>query len=429
MEESEDELDNENMISLPKLTGEDLEMNTSISAKEEQRTAAGIQDVDDPFLKASIPRIVFCHAIKAIPNDVAFRFAFLEKCQCFGGLTEAEEDVWTSLMEDFTENDEVRAKFAEHYVNGVHVDTPEYVDALKRSIEQYYKALKTAVTAELVEHFLKFVRKQWCHVHEPHLKLFLEAVINNRLTGENDLTRLLNENACVEYVEFLLNANKKDQAREFMDKMLKDQYPASESLWLLRLKVNEKQADLYRVALQKLPYSVSIWRQYLDLLEEILNNKGATKEVVDNAYKEAVVRTSTTTQMSGHDEERSTLQIRYVEWSKRLGGVEAFLRAYQTVVRSAFASPAFARHCIQTELQVQPSPSEREARHHRLTTMFEDALKAGPKDIETHVLLIHWHLNECRFSQATIAYKHANTIVEDKNELAQRYEVLLQGRS
>ncbi|KAJ3105388.1 U3 snoRNP protein [Phlyctochytrium planicorne] len=186
-----------------------------------------------------IPKIVFKNAIKAIPNDFEFRKGFVDIYREFGDDTAAaQEEVLQSILEDFAENVDALAIFAEYKSKHVDVDDPNFPMALKETVVCYQEFAENLSSSRMWFLFISFLNSVLSRTSEENLKLYLTTKIKS-LRESCDKKGLADETI---YISWIRSCTDPEEKIEVLEKALA-KFQASPSIWIEKAEALPTQAE------------------------------------------------------------------------------------------------------------------------------------------------------------------------------------------
>lgn len=169
--------DGDDMIKLPELTGEDMENETVDKVSKE--TAQALEENMNPILQGLLAKIVYDNAIKAIPDNLAFRTTFVDIYRLFTDTEAGCEHVYETIQRDLGQEPAARAYLAQRHLfvkktveqgpTYISSSDPAFVDALKACMADFDNAIKALNQAGMWEEYLAFLRKCDTFVTEENL--------------------------------------------------------------------------------------------------------------------------------------------------------------------------------------------------------------------------------------------------------------------
>lgn len=165
--------DDENMIMLPTITGEESDDENEEQKKSvknaQNKTADALREGVNPILQGVLATIVYDSAIQAIPEDLEFRTKFIDIYRTFTNTKKGREHVLDTIRRDMGSRPDARAYLAARHLlaeSAVSTDSPRYISyqdpafvpAVQACIEEFNNAVKDIPTSEMYERYIDFLR-------------------------------------------------------------------------------------------------------------------------------------------------------------------------------------------------------------------------------------------------------------------------------
>ncbi|KAJ1903757.1 U3 snoRNP protein, partial [Coemansia sp. IMI 209127] len=333
------------------------EMQKRQELTDEQRAAMATKA--NPYLQGAIARIVCDQAIAAIPSDLEFRKELATIAGQFDGMDQLRDHVLQTISRDFANDPTAVSYLCMAHLSGISMESPDLVDALRTAVAKFQASVvDTPEMWKLYIQFLNHWHKSCMGVSDlSSLATYFSVLLKRAYSAvcEDKEGRLNSE------VALLLLDNIDDDSEKLS--WLEDvtaRFPTSDELWLHRMDAlikahsnnpKQRKEEIERIfesqALVACAGSQALWFLWLDWTEKE-NSDGLVSDMdVQKKYLRAFMQTAKLTSESSGLKE--ILQIRFVDWAHRTGGLEAMRAAYSTVSRQAFPTLGFYKRCMELE--------------------------------------------------------------------------------
>ncbi|KAJ2868633.1 U3 snoRNP protein [Coemansia erecta] len=399
------------------------EMQKQQELTDEQRAAMATKA--NPYLQGAIARIVCDQAIAAIPNDLEFRKELATIAGQFDGMEQQRDHVLQTISRDFANDPTAISYLCTAHLSGISMESPDLVDALRMAVAKFQAG--AVDTPEMWMLYIQFL----IHWHSlctgvsdlSSLATYFSVLLKRAYSAvcEDKEGRLNSE------VALLLLGNIDDDGEKLS--WLEDvtaRFPTSDELWLHRMDVLTKahsdpkqKKGIERIfesqALVACAGSQALWFLWLDWIEKENRDGFASDMDVQKKYLRAFMQTAKLTSESSGLKE--LLQIRFVNWAHRTGGLEAMRAAYNTVSRQAFPTLGFYKRCIELESDTK-----------QLTMLHEFASRVSEADMEPWLAYLEFLTKQRRLEDAASVFWRASKALasdEDRTAFESKYQALL----
>lgn len=191
----DEEVDTDNMIKLPTVTGEEF---TAFSkeesedekedAKDKKKSKKGkkekkreplteekaeeLKTEKNPVLRGEVAMVVYRSGIKEIPDSFSFRKGFLEIANSFIKPKPLKEDsiqiIYDSINEDFEDLPEARALVARRAIDAFKVDEEGYAKGLAETVKEFWTMCEGS-DAGMWEQFVENMQAEYQKTEEDNL--------------------------------------------------------------------------------------------------------------------------------------------------------------------------------------------------------------------------------------------------------------------
>ncbi|KAJ2655505.1 U3 snoRNP protein [Coemansia sp. RSA 1200] len=351
-----------------------LELDSGSAGLTDEQKAA-MATAANPYLQGVVARIVYDQAVAAIPDDLEFRKELAAIVARFDGMESLHTHVVQTVSRDFANSPPAIAYLCTAGLLGVSLESPALVDALQTAVTAFQACLERIAVNATADVDVPGVWAQYiqflAHWHETCAGSSSQA-----MSSLASYFALLLKRACAAVCEdkdarmssdvavLLLDNNAvSDDDNSGKMRWLEDvtaRFPQSVDLWIRRMTALIKDSDANddaqrkatdRVfetqALSVCAESQQLWRLWLDWTEELHKSGVVSGQEVQSRYRSAFIQTAKlSSEYAGLKEE---LQIRFVDWAHRTGGLEAMRTAYGTVSRQAYPTLGFYKRCLELE--------------------------------------------------------------------------------
>ncbi|KAG9296416.1 hypothetical protein G9A89_015008 [Geosiphon pyriformis] len=424
-----DEFDEETMLKLPKITGQEFLAHEMAKAGEKIKKEGFLQiKNNDKLMTGELAKIAFNHAIKAIPNDLSFRQKFIDIYKQFSDTFVGQEEVYQSIRQDFSDNTRARVYFAERHLSYISdEEAPEFVDAVNKSIAEFQKCLEELANTEVWYLYTQFLNENLKKTSQSNLRdLFSTELHKAYKTAEN--LQLISDRMYSNWADLILSNSDADSTRveKVQSILLKGtlNFPQNPELWIKRisnmeLTINEPhntQLLLYAEALKLNPNSLYLWDSYISWTlaswsEEHFNDEELDKRLMISMLKvSSISNSSIIGNLSEIIELKNLVADRYLTWAVKQGGINKARKVYESLLSQIIPTEGFYQICIELEEdQFQPSSPASSFTFNRITWLYDQAVQIGnaEKTRDLWLSYIQFLLNGKQFSKATEIYSKA----------------------
>ncbi|CAG8461335.1 10171_t:CDS:10 [Ambispora gerdemannii] len=449
--EIDEEPDEVNMIRLPKLTGEDLylyENKKPLSTEIDEKQVEKLKEDNNKMLQGAIARTVFENAIKAIPDDLIFRQKFIDICCEFTNIKEALELIYNSIQQDFFNDAKARAFLAERHVTSIlNIESPEFINALKKSINEFEQSIEKLMNTEIWYLYTKFLTKYFHRVTEPNLRRYFSKLLT-KVYETTDTKNLTSNEMYFDWAKFVSSQlDSHELALEILEKGT-HKYPNYAKLWIKRINITLELKDdtkknnlslLFDEALKLNPVSQELWKTYLDWLFKRFSNGELVESKLDNLLMNSMLTVSSlsgSSSISNSSTELRTIQYvvasRYLAWAKDQGGIENARKIYESLISKTLPTRSFFEICINLEKEnLEPSTQSNDIE--RVNRLYDQSLSITEyqqnnndnDDAELWLAYIGFLLDNKQFSKANHIYWKAHKLVPNPESFEVEYRALL----
>ncbi|KAF9146480.1 U3 snoRNP protein [Mortierella sp. GBA39] len=465
----DDEVDTDNMIKLPGVTGEEYsEFLKEDDAKEEEskksskakqgkkekkkrealteEKAEALQTEKNPVLRGDIAMVVFRNGVETIPTSFSFRKGFLDIANSFIKPKPLKEDsiqeIYDSIEQGFKGLPEARALVARRAIDAFKVDEEGYAMGVAETVKGFWAACESG-DVKMVELFAQNMTWEYRKTKEENLKLYFSKTID-RIFSTANKKKIHSEALYLLHVNWMLSSSTQSfdaiskKALAVLDKAVAE-HPESTALTIQQIRLlrsfsrSEQIArlpEIFARALKAHTESFEVWREYATFLRTAYREEDMTKEQVEEAFLEAV--RITTTLLPDVTEERADIGLIkqsvsswFLDWMNETEGIEGVRRLYQSLMKRSLPDLGFFMACIQLEKENSvDQPGSRKA----IAMLYEKAIHTNEKNEDIYLSFLKF-LNET--GQIEVANKvmwRAGKAVENSDAFSQRYSELLEGQ-
>ncbi|KAH6596718.1 hypothetical protein BASA61_003412 [Batrachochytrium salamandrivorans] len=410
----------------PSLVGKDTEIAQSQGQDTDELMKKELTPLQTALLEVMIPRAIYRNAIKAIPNDISFRFSFLEIYTSFGKASAPGlEDIYKSLITDFPTHTDALVALAEQYTRFIVETDPNFPAALKRSATAFQASLSTHPSVDLWSKYISFLsQKRSACAAVPELVRYLDLLTHK---GYGD-AHASGYSSISLYLSWARSAETEEKM-SILDRAL-SVFPSSSLLWLEKianLDSDVAKSDTFQDAakvvhpMEKLVF----WKRYCEFLVE----SKAADTVINTAFKTSL----SGAQLGGTADEDSMKEI-YLDWAlTQSDGIYVFRKLCTEFIKQRLQSVAFFRKCIDIESQqwsrqiVLNLTDESLKTKAVLEKLWEGAIQADRSHLDTWLGYIRYAFEICKDPRrAAQLYWMAGKEVADKDELERSFQELKQ---
>ncbi|KAI1319436.1 U3 snoRNP protein [Mortierella claussenii] len=464
------DVDNDNMIKLPSVTGEefsafskeieDEEMTTMSNKKQSSKKskkekaqaplteekAEAFKVEKNPVLRGEVAMVVYRSGIKEIPDSFSFRKGFLDIANSFIKPKPLKEDsiqyIYDSINQDFKDLPEARALVARRTIDAYKVDEEGYAKGLAETVKAFWDSCE-GNDAKMWELFVENMATEHSKTEEENLKLYFSKTID-RIFSTANRKKIHSEGLYLLQLNWILSTSSlsvesiTNKALAILDKAVVE-YPTSRALVLQQTRLlrtlsrSEQIArlpEIFARALKTHTESFEMWREYITFLRTAYREEDMTKEQVEEAFLEAV--RITTSLLPDVTEERTEIrQIKqsigawFLDWVNDTEGIEGVRRVYQSLMKRSLPELAFFMACI--NLEKRHSVDKEDSRK-AIAMLYDKAIHADEKNEDTYLSFLKF-LNETgQIESANRVLWRAGKVVADKDSFSQSYRDMLEGK-
>ncbi|ORZ03431.1 U3 small nucleolar RNA-associated protein 6-domain-containing protein [Syncephalastrum racemosum] len=379
----------DDMIKVPELTGEDMQNETVDKVSKE--TAEALDENMNPILQGLLAKIVYDNAIKAIPDSLPFRTAFVDIYRLFTDTEAGCEHVYETIQRDLGQRPSARAYLAQRHLfvkktveqgpTYISSSDPAFVNALKACMADFDDAIKALNQAGMWEEYLAFLQKCDTFVTEENLKRYLDRLTQRAL---KNCSKTMSESLYVTAINYYMSHDLKTKALDSAKKGV-EAYPHSVKIWLLRLELLRDDEDridpkeLYLKSLNKNPASKELWSAFCNWIQSRYDAKELNEPEADELYTSACNKVTRLLPSATADERnvvKDLVYSNYARWASEAGGAGRLRHAYKKVARNNYPGAAFFKTCIELEKTLG---TDKDQKH--VVSLFEQAIsRSGPGD-------------------------------------------------
>ncbi|RIA97455.1 U3 small nucleolar RNA-associated protein 6-domain-containing protein [Glomus cerebriforme] len=407
-----------------------------------------ILDDDNLLLCGEIAKVVYFNAIKAVPNDLSFRKGFIDICREFSNANMIQEEIYKSIQKDFENSSEALSYVAERHVANISdVQSIEFIDAIKNSINEFQKCIEKLPNNEMWYTFSKMLLKHSRMVSEPNLIAFLNKKLLKTYKTASE-SNLASSQMYLDWINWILEkeSNKTDTMK--MKELLKkatDTWPNSSKLWERRITLNineEKESkndsieELYKLALKSNPASLILWDSYLSWTFKKFKNGDLEDFELEKLLLNSISKISSlsrSTQRNNEDDDHQPNEVkdqittRYLKWAVEKGGLDNARKVYKSLFNKTLSTLKFYQTCIEIEkeyLEGKSHPITSDSQSH-LIWLYEQAcgFEGAPSDLWLD--FIQFHLNNKEIIEASDIYWKALKCIKDPESFEAKYRQMM----
>ncbi|KAF8928593.1 U3 small nucleolar RNA-associated protein 6-domain-containing protein [Dissophora ornata] len=466
------EVDTDNMIKLPTVTGEEFskfmkedeeeeEQDGKSTSNKKKRSKNGKKEKThtpmteekaevykteaNPVLRGEVAMVVYKNGIKEIPNSFSFRKGFLDIANSFIKPKPLKGDsiqyIYDSIHQDFKDLPEARALVARRAIDAYKVDEEGYALGVAETVKEFWQSCEEG-DAKMWELFVENMEAEYYKTQEENLKLYFSKTVD-RIFSTATKKKVHSEGLYLLQINWILSTSKlsvesiSKKALAILDKAVVE-YPASRALVLQQIRLlralsrSEQVAKLpviFAHALKAHPESFEIWREYITYIRTAYREGDMTKGQTEEAFFEAI-RTTTTLLPDVTEERAEAGEIKrsvgawFLHWINEIEGIAGVRRAYQSLMKKSLPDLAFFMACI--SLEKRNSVDEEDSRK-AIATLYDKAIHADEKNEDTYLSCMKY-LNETgQIEAANKVMWRAGKVVADKDAFSQRYREMLEG--
>ncbi|KAG0325842.1 U3 snoRNP protein [Dissophora globulifera] len=457
------DIDTDNMIKLPTVTGEELsavEADENKLADKKNKTkkdkkaqtpltaekAETYKAEANPVLRGEIAMVVYTNGIAAIPNSFPFRKGFLDIAGSFIKPKPLKDDsirqIYDSIYQDFKDVPEARAFVARRALDAHKVDEEGYAQAVAESVKEFWQSSEEG-NPRTWELFVENMKAEYQKTQEENLKLYFSKTID-RIFSSAAKKKIDSEGLYLLQIDWILSSSTQSvgaisqAALAILDKAIA-KYPQSRQLVLQQIRLlrtlpqSDQSARLPEIFARTLKIhteSFEVWREYITFVRTAYREDEMSRDEVEAAFLEAI--RITTTLLPDVTEERAEIgEIKrsigawFLAWVHETEGIAGVRRVYQSLMKRSLPELSFFMACIR--LEKQNSVVEVESRK-AIAVLYDKAIHADEKNEETYLSYLKY-LNETGQIEASnkVLWK-ASKAVADNDAFSQRVSEMLEGR-
>ncbi|KAF9179363.1 U3 snoRNP protein [Haplosporangium sp. Z 11] len=465
------EVDSDNMIKLPTVTGEEFSAFTKEDENSEGQATAGkkatskkgkagkervalteekaerLKTEKNPVLRGEIAMVVYRNGIKEIPDSFPFRKGFLDIANSFIKPRPLQEDsikvIYDSIDQDFKHLPEARALVARRSIDAYKVDEEGYAAGVADTVKAFWNICEEG-DVKMWEIFVENMEAEYQRTQEENLKLYFSKIID-RIFSSATKKKIHSEALYLLQINWILATSNlsveaiSKKALAIVDKAVV-QHPESTALVLQQIRLlrtltrSEQIARLPEIfaRAQKSRHSESfeVWREYITFLRVAYREEDMSKEQVEEAFLEAI--RITTTLLPDITEERAEIGLIkqnvsswFLDWVNEVEGIEGVRRVYQSLMKKSLPDLAFFMACI--KLEKRNSVDHPESKK-MIAILYDKAICANEKNEDTFLSFLKY-LNETgQIAEANKVLWKASKAVANNDDFSQRYSEMLEGR-
>ncbi|KAG0343041.1 U3 snoRNP protein [Podila humilis] len=465
----DDEVDDDNMIKLPTVAGEEFSGVTNEEDKDDTKAAGNkkqkkgkkekksepmteekaeaLKSERNPVLRGEIAMIVYRSGIKEIPGSFSFRRGFLDIANSFIKPKPLKEDsiqvIYDSIDEDFKDLPEARALVARRAIDAFKVDEEGYAKGLAETVKAFWSICESGQVS-MWEQFVVNMQAEHQKTEEENLKLYFSKTID-RIFTQASKKKVHSEKLYLRHIDWILaNANTTStpveevakKALTILDRAVTE-HPESRSLIVqqIRLVKNLSREDqiarlpaIFARALKDHSESFEIWREYVSFLRTAYREEDMTKDQVEEALLEAV--RITTTMLPDVTAERAEIGLIkqsvsgwFLQWMNEVEGIEGVRRMYRSLMVRSLPDVSFFMACI--ELERKNGISHKDSRK-SIASLYDKAIHTDEKREDTYLSYLNYLTQTTQIEEANKVLWRASKVVEDNDAFSQRYREMLE---
>ncbi|KAG0216542.1 U3 snoRNP protein [Mortierella sp. GBA30] len=465
----EKEVDSDNMIVLPTVTGEEFsafnkddddDEDTAAGKKNKpkkgkkgkthtpltEEKAESLQQEKNPVLRGEVAMVVYRNGIKEIPGSFSFRKGFLDIANSFIKpkplKTESIQVIYDSIDKDFHDLPEARALVARRAIDVYKVDEEGYAMGVAETVKEFWSACEGG-NPRMWEMFVENMMAEHQKTQEENLKLYFSKTID-RIFSSASKKKVHSEALYLHQINWILSTSElsvesiSTKALGILDKAV-GEHPTSTALILQQirlLRTLSRQEQIARLpeifarALKSHSESYEIWREYITFVRVAYREEDMNKEQVEEAFLEAI--RITTTLLPDVTDERAEIGLIkqsvgswFLDWMNEVEGIEGVRRVYQSLMKKSLPDLAFFMACI--NLEKKNSVDELESRK-AIATLYDKAIHADEKNEDTYLSYLRYLQETGQIEAANKVMWRAGKAVADNDAFSQRYSEMLEGR-
>ncbi|KAG0370910.1 U3 small nucleolar RNA-associated protein 6-domain-containing protein [Gamsiella multidivaricata] len=466
------EVDTDNMIKLPSVTGEEFEAfikdaedesgDGKSTSNKKQKSKNGKKEKAleplteekaetyraeaNPVLRGEVAMVVYRNAVKEIPDSFPFRKGFLDIANSFIKPKPLKENsiqyIYDSIEQDFKNLPEARALVARRAIDAYKVDEEGYAKGVAETVKEFWQICENGGT-KTWELFVENMEAEYHRTQEENLKLYFSKMIDRIISSANK-KKIHSERLYLLQINWILSTSTlsvettSKNVLAILDKAV-PQYPDSRTLVLQQIRLlrslsqSEQMTSLpviFAHALKTHSESFDIWREYISFIRTAYREGDMTQEQVEEAFLEAIH--TTTALLPDVTEERAEIgHIKqgvgawFLDWINETEGITGVRRVYQSLMKKSLPELTFFMTCVHLE---KKNSVDEVASKKAIAMLYEKAIHADEKNEDTYLSFLKY-LNETgQIEEANKVLWRAGKAVADKDAFSQRYNEMLEGR-
>ncbi|KAG0348325.1 U3 snoRNP protein [Podila minutissima] len=462
----DEEVDTDNMIKLPTVTGEEFSAFTkedevekedgkdkkkSKKGKKEKKKeplteekAEELKTEKNPVLRGEIAMVVYRSGIKEIPDSFSFRKGFLDIANSFIKPKPLKEDsiqiIYDSIGQDFQDLPEARALVARRAIDAFKVDEEGYAKGLAETVKEFW-AICEGGDARMWEQFVENMQTEYQKTEEDNLKLYFSKTID-RIFSTATKKKVHSEKLYLLQIDWILANSTASvdivakKALTILDRAVTE-HAESRSLVIqqIRLLKNLSREDqvarlpeIFARALKSHSESFEIWREYVTFLRTAYREEDMTRDQVEEAFLDAV--RITTTMLPDVTAERAEIGLIkqsvggwFLEWMNEVEGIEGVRRMYRNLMAKSLPDLSFFMACI--ELEKKNGVNHKDSRKN-IAMLYDKAIHADEKREDTYLSYLNYLNQTAQIEEANKVLWRASKAVEDNDAFSQRYREMME---
>ncbi|KAI9317650.1 U3 small nucleolar RNA-associated protein 6-domain-containing protein [Dichotomocladium elegans] len=364
------EVDNENsdMIKLPTITGEEMANDEEESSERktvqrmEASAAEALKEGSNPILQGALAKIIYDNAIDTKSDDLGFRTQFVDIYRQFTETEAGIAHVLETIRRDLSDNTAARAYLAQQHLfikkkdakdssNYITCMDPEFVPALKASVDEFNAAVEDLPIADMYERFVSFLQGWLEIVSEDNLKLYLQKIMQ-RVFKASQKKNITSATLYQLYIENLIPLDI-DQAKRVAAKAT-EAYPSSPQLWTSRIQLEDDKLHFYKQALRHCGESYALWESYIGWIKQEWSKESLSIPEADKLFSSACesatsLLPSLTTSTEERDQIKGLVLSSYVHWALEANGIATARSVYRKIIQNLYPTYAFYATCLKIE--------------------------------------------------------------------------------
>jgi len=235
--------------------------------------------LQDEFFNGAIPKAIYRNAIKAIPDDLEFRRAFLEIYIRFGGWTKSGQQEWFDSLR-LVDSAAARALMAGRHIFGLASTDLEFPQSIKSSLNEFKTAVNELNSIEIVQEYHAWLKATMETVDEANIRKALSL-------ANQKLYTVAKERGICSVDVWLQHGT---SVQDFQAAL--KQYPANLTLWtrLIELNPTRETFEAAIATFRGTKQLTDVWKRYWTWILES-----------DSDAAEAQLKTALHTHFRGHE--------------------------------------------------------------------------------------------------------------------------------